>query len=384
MGAVAVRSRATTCLTSSRRNTCWPGTSRTWEIGRGGPPEPWNSTPRNFPAFRLQYTRDDLRGKRTDQQRTVLPDAAGHRRPCRAFLLKEDPDAQDSHPSDRAITIRHARVRQGQGRGHAPMDRQRRQRDRKRAGGGRHPRQAEPGSAHGRGQAEHDSGHPEGGHPDVQRARSGDRLPAGPDRIVPQPEYPARQAGQFRLLPFRHGSGEAGLGRPEHGRRPPAGQPALSLFPRPHSFRRGRDGRRPVDDRSVPCRCLQGQPGRIPGKGPGETEGVERPADERETVRRLSQALRVSGRRLRIHDHGIRRTQAGDPAFRRLHRAIDRDDQGIPPRRHPDHALSTAARRWISSHRKRASGASSFPTTWGRRRAPRIGSPSWTRRFRRS
>ena len=27
---------------------------------------------------------------------------------------------------------------------------------------------------------------------------------------------------------------------------------------------------------------------------------------------------------------------------------------------------------------------SSFPTTWGRCRAPRIGSPSWTRRFRRS
>ena len=44
------------------------------------------------------------------------------------------------------------------------------------------------------------------------------------------PEYPARQAGQFRRLPFRHGSGEAGLGRPEHGRRPPAGQPPLPLF----------------------------------------------------------------------------------------------------------------------------------------------------------
>ena len=98
------------------------------------------------------------------------------------------------------------------------------------------------------------------------------------------PEHPARQAGEFRLLPFRHGSGEAGLGRPEHGRRPPAGQPPLSLFPRPHPCRRGRDGQRPVDDRSVPCRFVQGQPGLVPGEGPGETEGVERPSVEREAV----------------------------------------------------------------------------------------------------
>ena len=51
---------------------------------------------------------------------------------------------------------------------------------------------------------------------------------------------------------------------------------------------------------------LQGQPVDIPGKVPGEAEGVERPSDERETVCCLPQALRVSGRRFRIHDHGIR------------------------------------------------------------------------------
>ena len=198
------------------------------------------------------------------------------------------------------------------------------------------------------------------------------------------PEHPARQAGQFRRLPFRHGPGEAGLGRPEHGRRPPAGQPPLPLFRSKHPRRRGRDGRRPVHDRSVPCRCLQGQPGGVPGKGPGEAEGVERPADERETVRRLSQALRVSGRRLRIHDHGIRRTQAGYPALRRLHRTVDRDDQGIPARRHPDHAHLRPQGGGFPRTENGRPQASSFPTTWGRRRAPKIGSPSWTRRFRRS
>ena len=61
----------------------------------------------------------------------------------------------------------------------------------------------------------------------------------------------------------------------------PLGNPHYHYSPAGISFCGGGDGRRPLCARSVPCRCIQGQLVRIPGEGPAETEGVERPVHER-------------------------------------------------------------------------------------------------------
>ena len=74
----------------------------------------------------------------------------------------------------------------------------------------------------------------------------------------------------------------------------------------------------------------------------------------------------------------------GIPPSAGIHRTADRDDQGNPAGRNPVDSLLWPAGSRISSHKKPASAASSFPTTWGRYREPTIGSPSWTRRFRHS
>ena len=55
-----------------------------------------------------------------------------------------------------------------------------------------------------------------------------------------------------------------------------------------------------------------------------------------------------------------------------------------PAGRNPVDSLLWPAGGGFPRRKNRVSAASSFPTTWGRRRAPTIGSPSWTRRFRNS